>query len=351
MSSSTRTVVQFTAPKQVDVVTDPIPEPSAGEVRVRTTHSAVSPGTERLIYRGEAPSTVDADVDIDALEGGLDFPLTYGYAAVGHVDGCGPSVEERWMGRRVFSFQPHTSHFVAPIEDLIPLPETVSFTDGVMLPSVETAVNLLMDGAPMIGERVVVLGQGIIGLLTTALLSKCPIGALYTVEPHLERRTRSETLGADASFSVEEYEALSERLSIGQPDAPEARGASYEGADLVLELSGTPSVLNRAVSLSGFGGRIIVGSWYGEKEAPIQLGGRFHRSRIQIKSSQVSTVAPEYRGRWTKERRLQVVKRHLEALTPSNLISKVYDPEEAGDLYRELDEASPPPLQPVFQYE
>jgi 2-desacetyl-2-hydroxyethyl bacteriochlorophyllide A dehydrogenase len=351
MSVPTRTTVQFTAPKEVDIVTEPIPEPSPDEVRVRTTHSAVSPGTERLIYRGEAPSTFESDATIKALEGALDFPLTYGYAAVGHVEDCGANVTDEWKGRRVFSFQPHTSHFVASLDQVIPLPETVSSRDGVMLPSVETAVNLLMDGAPTIGERVVVLGQGIIGLLTTALLSTYPLETLYTVEPHSERRERSEALGADASFGGKVEDEIFDHLGITQQEAPEVEGRIYEGADLVFEVSGKPSVLNRAISLSGFGGRIVVGSCYGDKEASLQLGSRFHRSRMQIKSSQVSTIAPEYRGRWSKGRRMQVVINQLQSLAPSDLITDVYSLEEADVLYRRLDELDPPPLQPIFQYD
>lgn len=346
MSQGTRRTVTFQAPRTVEVVEDPIPAPGPNEVRVRTSMSGVSPGTERLVYRGEMSSMLQADEGIDALSGNLEFPLTYGYSAVGRVEACGTNVRNRWAGQRVFAFQPHTSHFVTSPENLVMLPEETTLEDGVMIPNLETSVNLVMDGRPMIGERVVLFGQGVVGLLTTALVTRHPV-TCYTVEPNADRRATSKEWGADQSFHpTEDREALRTILNV---TANASQGDS-EGADLVYELTGNPSALNDAISITGFDGRIVVGSWYGTKETSLQLGGRFHRSRIQLKSSQVSTVDPDYQGRWTKDRRIAVVLDLLSALHPGSLVSDSFSVTDAPSVYNKLDKEKSKILQPVFRY-
>ena len=349
MPSSFRRVVQFTAPCQVEVIEEPLPAPDSDQVLVRTTLSAISPGTERLIYQGDAPSEA-LDSSIEALSGDLEYPLTYGYAAVGRVVDSGSDVEPDWEGKRVFSFQPHASHFVASPESLLPLPDGARDVDGILIPNLETAVNLLMDGRPLIGERVVVFGQGVVGLLTTALASTFPLEALFCLDPIPQRRSRSEAWGADRTFDpVSEFDAVREALGVTAMDAKEAEEQD-EGSDLTFELSGKPPVLNDAISITGYDGRVVIGSWYGERAAAIDLGGRFHRSRMQLVSSQVSSIRPEYRGRWTKNRRMDTVLRVLPELAPGDLVSHVFSQEEAPQAYRELSRDNAELLQPVFQY-
>lgn len=350
--TSTRTVIRFVGPTSVEVDTDSIPPPDRDEVRVRTSVSAVSPGTELLIYRGEAPDTLSADASIEALSGELSFPITYGYAAVGRVEATGTDVDPSWRGTRVFSFQPHVSHFNATPEALIPIPDGVADEDAVLIPSLETAMTLLMDGRPMIGERIVVFGQGVIGLLTTALLASSPHECLYTVDPVPARRQRSEKLGADATFSPSAvFGELANALDLEHAEATDAADNAYEGADLVYEVSGRAEVLDQCLSITGFDGRIVVGSWYGTKPASLDLGGRFHRSRMKLRSSQVSTLAPRYRGRWSKDRRMNHVVSLLSDVTPKRLISHEVAPQDAPSIYRRIHEGTENILQPIFRYE
>jgi 2-desacetyl-2-hydroxyethyl bacteriochlorophyllide A dehydrogenase len=351
MNASTRRAVTFPAPRQVEVVEEPLPTPAPGEVRVQTLMSAVSPGTERLIYRGQVPQSLDADPSIEALSGGLTFPLTYGYAAVGRVEATGEDVDEEWEGRRVFSFQPHVSQFVASPDALVPLPAPVRDEDGVLIPNLETAVTLLMDGRPMIGERVAIFGQGVVGLLTTALASRHPLGHLLTLDPSAGRRSRALDWGADQCLDPKEgRQAIQEALNVTAREAKEA-GGDYEGADLVFEVSGAPSALNDALSVTGFDGRVVVGSWYGEKDVGPDLGGRFHRSRMQITSSQVSSIDPSLRGRWTKDRRMNWVVDLLPVLEPGDLVSDVFALKDAPTVYARLDDPDSTLFQPVFRYE
>ena len=164
----------FTSPGQVEIRQTPLPPLAQGQVLVETICSAISSGTEMLVYRGQFPKGL-ADAH-DTLSSELEYPLAYGYATVGRVIKISKEMRHRWLDRLVFAFKPHTSHFVATPDELLPLPEGMSPETACFLPNMETAVNLVQDGAPLLGERVLVLGQGIIGLLTAALLAEFPIG-------------------------------------------------------------------------------------------------------------------------------------------------------------------------------
>lgn len=350
MASSVRRTISFEAPGRVKVREGPVPEPSPEEVRVRTTLSGISPGTERLIYQGKAPADLPADATFSSMDGAsLDFPLTYGYACVGTVDMVGDEVAGNWRGTRVFAFQPHTSVFTCSPDDLVPLPDDISDEEAALVPAVETAVNFVMDGRPMVGESVVVFGQGVVGLLTTALLARHPVETLLSVEPSEVRRNWARELGAHHTFRPDEGEALHEALGVSSEDALEAT-EHFEGADLTYEVSGDPDVLNMAVACTGFAGRIVVGSWYGTKKSELALGGRFHRSRMDLRSSQVSTIAPEYRGRWSKSRRMQVVLALLESNDFEQLVTHSYPVSDAPRAYQELNVGDPALLQPILRY-
>ncbi|MBL8092495.1 MAG: hypothetical protein JNJ43_19330, partial [Anaerolineales bacterium] len=160
----------------------------------------------------------------------------------------------------------------------------------------ETAVNFLLDGAPLIGERVAVFGQGVVGLLTTALLARLPLASLTTFDKFPLRREWSQKFGASSA---------------------DLRGLKDLGGlegDLIYELTGSPAALDDAISAAGFSARIVVGSWYGEKRHAVDLGGKFHRARLKLISSQVSTLTPELHARWSKARRLAVAWQMLEAV-------------------------------------
>lgn len=337
MGRSARRRVRFVAPGEAEVLTEDAPVPGPAQVSVRTEYSAVSPGTERLVYHGNVPDDLQADSAIEALEDkDLSYPLSYGYACVGEVDEVGAEVKDFWMGTRVFAFQPHVSRFVASPDSLIRLPDALESTEAVLIPSMETAVTLIMDGRPVIGERVYVFGQGIIGLLTARLLAEHPVSELLAVEPLASRRSLAESFGLEVVGSAEDLE--------GHQSRNDSR------ADLVYELTGRPSALNDAIGNTTFDGRIVVGSWYGTKTTSLDLGRHFHRSRMEIISSQVSTIDPSYRGRWTKGRRMSVVLDLLAELHPGELISNQFEVEQAPTVYEKLG-SDPSLLQPVFVYD
>jgi 2-desacetyl-2-hydroxyethyl bacteriochlorophyllide A dehydrogenase len=308
----------FTAPAQVEWRTIPLASPTADQVLVQTVFSGISPGSELLLFRGQAPGELAADSTIAALRGELQYPCQYGYACVGTVQAIGSAVEPSWLGRWVFAFQPHQSHFCCQPSVLLPLPPGIIPTQALFLPNTETAVNLLHDGRPLLGERVAVLGQGLVGLLTSALLMRMSLGAVWVVDPLPERRALAKALGVTAAC------------------APTALPESELGRfDLIYELSGQPAALNTAINLAGYAGRIVVGSWYGTRSAPLTLGGRFHRERLQLISSQVSTIAPQLSGRWDKARRFALVWQLLESL-PNAGWQTVVPAAQAQHAYQQL---------------
>ncbi|WP_135666148.1 zinc-dependent alcohol dehydrogenase [Halorhabdus rudnickae] len=328
----------FTGPETINLRERSV-EYSAEEVLIETRVTAISPGTELLIYHGDAPSDLPADETLDALDGDLSYPLRYGYAAVGDVIDTGSAVDEAWLGRTVFAFNPHETVFSAAPSALVPVPDGTDLEEMVMYPTVETATTLVLDGAPRIGERIVVLGAGVIGLCTIGLLASFPLSELVVVDPLAGRRERARQLGADTAVAPKEF------AETRWNDA-----AGPEGADLIYELSGSPSALDDALAVAGYDSRIIVGSWYGTKSLTPDLGGDFHRDRVSIESSQVSTIAPELRGRWSFDRRTETTLENLRSLPIDSLVTHRIPFEDAPSAYRLLDEQSENALQILLTY-
>jgi threonine dehydrogenase-like Zn-dependent dehydrogenase len=227
---------------------------------------------------------------------------------------AGEGVDPVWLGQNVFAYHPHASAFVVPAADAVMVPGDLPADRAVLLAAMETAVNLVLDGRPLVGERVVVVGQGIVGLLTTALLARFPLQHLHAIEAVPLRAQASRSLGARVV-------------------APGETG----DADLVYELSGDPAALDVAVAAAGREGRVIVGSWYGSKRAPVDLGGSFHRGRLSISSSQVSRLSPALSARWDRPRRFATAWRALAGLDTRPLISHRFSLTQAQQAYELLD--------------
>ncbi len=340
-----RSALIFDAERSLKVVEESLPAPADDQVLVKTHLSAISAGSELLVYRGQAPQGLQADEVLPALSGSLAFPIRYGYAAVGSVVACGPDVESAWNGRRVFSFHPHASHFLAATGELAPLPQDLPDEEAIFLPNMETALHLVHEGRPLARERVVVLGQGVVGLLTTALLARHPLESLVTLDQHPLRRVASMKLGAAACLDPSEADAQPRAQAL-LTDAQEP-----DGADLLFEVSGNPAGLDLAIGLAGYGARIVIGSWYGARPVQADLGGRFHRSNLRLISSQVSRIQPELSGRWTKSRRLAAAIDLLGAIRPSQLITHRFDLDQASEAYSLLDQRPQDALQVVFRYD
>jgi 2-desacetyl-2-hydroxyethyl bacteriochlorophyllide A dehydrogenase len=325
----------FTAPKQVEVRETPLPPLKEDEALVETICSAISAGTEMLVYRGQCPPVTDAH---DALSSDVKYPLAYGYACVGRIQDIGKLVDREMVGRLVFAFHPHASSFIINSSSLIPIPQFLSPENACFLPNMETAVNLVQDGAPIIGERVLVLGQGVVGLLTASLLSEFPLERLVTADRFELRREVSGKINKTVSLNISEIQEISFAYVQNK-------------FDLTFELTGSPSAMNDAIKHTAFSGRIVIGSWYGQKQAEIDLGSSFHRSRIKLIASQVSTISPELSGRWDKSRRFDVAWKALERIQPEKWITHRFSINDAEKAYQLLDESPQEAIQVIFTYE
>lgn len=338
---TTAQTLYFTSPRCVEVRESSLPPIKDDEVLVKTLCSAISAGTEMLVYRGQFPQLSDVH---DSVSSELKYPLAYGYACVGVVREIGKQVDKSWLGKSVFAFQPHSSSFITRPSSLIPIPNSVSPENACFLPNMETAVNLVQDGAPILGERVLVLGQGVVGILTASLLSEFPLENLTVVDGIELRRN---------ALNVEGRKSKVNKLAPAdfRPSTLRHGFASQGNAfDLVYELTGSPSALNTAIEHTTFSGRIVIGSWYGQKRAEIDLGGSFHRSRIKLISSQVSSISPELSGRWDKSRRFEVAWQALGRIQPEQWITHRFALNDAAKAYQLLDENPQETIQVVFEY-
>jgi len=321
----------FTGGGSVTVREKPVADPGPGQVRVRTERSGISPGTELLVYRGKVSSELPTDETIEALDGTFSYPLQYGYAAVGRVTAVGADVDEAWLDRRVFAFNPHESHFLADPECLVPT--TLEPEQAVLLPNAEAAANFVMDGRPRFGSRVAVFGQGPVGLLTTALFAEFPLSQLVTVDPCATRRELSRSLGADRAV------------------APDGLDELADPVDIAVELSGDPAALDDAIDVTGYAGQVLVGSWYGTKGVSLDLGDAYHRSHIRVRASQVSRIDPDHADRWDKERRMDAVRAWLGETDLSALHTHAFDVDRAAEAYRLLDERPADAVQVTITYD
>jgi len=352
MGEVKRKTLYFTAPGKVELREEVLPSLGADEVLVETVCSAISAGTEMLVYRGQFPHLVDTN---DNLSSNLDYPTAYGYACVGIVRNIGTQVDENWRNKFAFGFQPHTTHFITRTDSLIPVPASIAAEACCFLPNMETAVNLVQDAAPILGERVLVLGQGAVGLLVASLLEEFPLERLVTSDCYAIRRKASLGIGVDDSFDPDSNTTKDLGTTVidfaNSSNTTSAHQNAYmQNFDLTFELSGSPSALNDAISMTAFSGRVVIGSWYGNKKATIDLGSTFHRSRIKLISSQVSTIAPELSGRWDKARRFEVAWEALKRIQPQKWITHRFLIEKAEKAYELLDKNPQETIQVILDY-
>lgn len=316
--------VWVVAPHQVELRTEAVPPPGPGQLRVAASVSAISHGTEMLVYRGQVDP--ELPLDLPTLAGGFAFPIKYGYACVGQVLDVGPGVNEFTPGDRVFALHPHQSHFLVPAGLVTRLPPELDPALGVFFANSETALNVAHDAAPRLGETALVFGQGVVGLLVTQTLRLAGAARVIAVEPDASRRALALAVGADAA------------LAPG-PDLAEAIRVHNQGrlADLAVEVSGAPAALQAAIESVLDEGTVVVASWYGRKPVTLDLGGHFHRGRIRLRSSQVGRLAPETAPRWDHARRAATVAALLPRLQLAPLQGPRLPLARANEAYRLVD--------------
>ncbi len=328
----------FADRRRAELRPEDVPAPGPGEVRVRATLSAVSHGTEMLVYRGEAPE--DLLLDLPTFAGDFGFPIKHGYASAGRVLDAGPGVEDLSPGDPVFVHHPHQDVFTVPADFPVRLPRNLDPLRAVFFANMETALNVVHDTPARLGETALVFGQGVVGLLVTGLLKMSGVSVL-AVEPIPKRRELALKMGADATFGP--GDGLGERVLA----ATDGRGA-----DVAVEASGSGKALAEAVGCVSVEGTVVAASWYGTKAVSLPLGGHFHRGRVKVRSSQVARMAPELSARWDGERRRGAVISLLQnpRLPLDSLVSHRIPFGEAPEAYRMIDEGPNDAVQVVFDY-
>lgn len=320
----------FVGPRAIELRPIELPAVGPGEALVRVLCSGVSTGTEMLAYRGQLPEDLPVDETLGALGGTFAYPFRYGYSCVGRVEATAPDVESPRLGELVFAFHPHQERLVAKASDLVPV-DRLDPRAAVMLPYVETALQVTLDAGPVFGQTTVVSGLGPLGLLVALLVGRAG-GRVVAVEPQAERRT------------------LAARLGIACVGGPDDGGLRDTDVPLVIECSGHPAALAASLDLLAHEGTALVASWYGTKPVSLPLGGAFHRRRLTIRSTQVSTIPAALSGRWTHRRRLRHAVELAHELPLSVLATDTVPFERAADGYARIDAADPRLVHLAFGY-
>lgn len=320
----------FVAPGQVEVRDAEVPALEDGQVLVGTRFSGISAGTELLAYRGDLDPDLPVDETLGALGGTFRYPFRYGYSCVGVVEQSRSALPE---GSLVFAFHPHQDCFVADADDLLAL-GSVPARDATLLPLVETALQITLDGGPVLGDVVVVYGLGVVGALTALLLRRA--GAhVVAVEP---RQWRRDAL-AGLDLVAVEPEGARAALDSGRSAVP-----------LIIEASGNPEALRAALGLLAHEGTVLVASWYGRQEVSLPLGGDFHRRRLTIRSTQVSTIPARLGDRWDRSRRRRAAVELLGQLPLERLATHTFPFEDASSAYEALDTGAPGVIHAALGY-
>jgi len=266
------------APGVGEIREEALPTPRSGEVLVETLFSGISRGTESLVFQGRVPSSEHERMRAPHQAGSFPFPVKYGYLNVGQViEGPAPLV-----GRAVFCLHPHQTRYVVPADAVVPLPDGVAPARAVLAGNLETAINGVWDAELRVGDRVAVVGAGVVGCLVAWLAARIPGTRVELIDVAPARARVAAALG----------------VAFATPEA--ARG----DADVVVHASGAPAGLVTALSLAGQESTVVEMSWYGDQQVELPLGGAFHSRRLTLRSSQVGGLFAPQRARWSLRRRL-----------------------------------------------
>jgi threonine dehydrogenase-like Zn-dependent dehydrogenase len=313
MASDNARAFWVTGPGRGEIRPESVPEPGDGDVVVRTLYSAISRGTEVMVFNGAVPRSEYQRMRAPFQAGDFPAPVKYGYINVGLVE-RGPEALE---GRTVFCLYPHQTRYVVPAEAVHVVPDNVPAARAVLAAYMETAVNGLWDALPRVGDRVAVVGAGTLGCLVAWLASNIAGCRVELVDIEPGRRRAAEALGVDFAEP---------------PDAaPEA--------DLVLHASGTQDGLATALGLAGIEATVLELSWFGDQRIALPLGEAFHSRRLILRSSQVGAVAASQRPRWTVQRRMRLVLELLAAPELDVLITGEHPFDELPAVLGRLSEA------------
>lgn len=276
----------YVAPRRAEVRDEPLGE---GEALLRMRLSALSRGTERLVFEGRVPESEHGRMRAPFQSGKFPFPVRYGYCAVAEVED-GPA---GWIGKPVFALHPHQARFRLPLAALSPLPPGLPPARAVLAANMETALNVVWDARVGPGDRVAVIGAGLVGCLVARLCARIPGTEVILADRMPSRQAVAEALGVKFAWA-----------GAGAPPLP-------DDFDVAINASASGAGLAAALGCLGPEGRAVEASWHGAGETPVPLGGAFHARRLSIVSSQVGRLPPDRAPRWDFARRMATALRLL----------------------------------------
>jgi 2-desacetyl-2-hydroxyethyl bacteriochlorophyllide A dehydrogenase len=312
----------FEGPGQIGIAEVDVSRPTSDEVLVQTLWSGISPGTEMLAYRGELDPGLPLDERLGALQGTFVYPFQYGYSCVGRIEH--PAARGPARGQLVFAFQPHQDLFVARVDEVVPV-DHLDARVATLFPLVETALQVALDAGAVLEDVVVVVGLGPVGILIGLMLDRA--GAHVVGSDPLDwRRTAAQSVGVEA---------------VRPEEIPAALAKSRGRVPLIVEASGSPEALHGALELLDHEGEALVVSWYGTKEVSLPLGADFHRRRLGIRSTQVSTIPARLAPKWDVARRRAVTSDLLARLPLAGLATHGFPFVDAPRAFAAVDHSEP----------
>jgi NADPH:quinone reductase-like Zn-dependent oxidoreductase len=309
---------------RAEIRSEALPLVKPGEALVRTLYSGISRGTERLVFQALVPASEYETMRGPNMGGAFPHPVKYGYLAVGVVE-HGPA---DIMGKTVFVLHPHQDRIVAPAEALTLVPDDIPARRAVLAANMETALNALWDSGAGPGDRIAVVGGGVVGCLIAYLAGRLPGADVTLVDPIAGRAGIAQALGV-------EY-------------APPERAPG--DCDVVFHASANAKGLATALEIAGFEGTVVEVSWFGDREITVPLGRRFHSGRLKLISSQVGQVAASRRPRWDYARRMRKAMELLRDARLDALIGEEIDFEEAPSRLPGVFSSDLSGLAPVLRY-
>jgi 2-desacetyl-2-hydroxyethyl bacteriochlorophyllide A dehydrogenase len=285
-----------------------------GQVLVRAVYSGISRGTEALVFRGDVPPSQYLAMRAPFQEGEFPAPVKYGYASVGEV--VEESASSDLVGRTVFCLFPHQDVYCVPADEVAPVPPDVPLGRAVLAANMESAVTIVWDARPTAGDRIVVVGAGVVGLLVAWLCRRVPGAAVTVVDPDPERAPAARAMGIP----------LVTEPPLGTD------------ADVVVHASGQADGLRAALQMAGVESTIVEASWYGRQSVSLPLGEAFHSRRLTLRSSQVGRIPPDRAPRWTRARRMALALELLRAPELDALITGESPFEELPEVMARLSQ-------------
>lgn len=314
----------YVAPGHAELRPISLPPMADGMVEIETRFSAISRGTERLVFNGQIPESEYGCMRAPFQSGDFPFPVVYGYAAVGTV--C--AGDEDLRGRPVFALSPHQTRARLPRDAVTLLPEALPPRRATLAANTETALNVIWDAGIGPGDRLAIVGGGVLGLLIAAIAAGIPGAVVTVVDTNTHRAVPAAALGANFA---------------APPDAPPDQ-------DFVIHTSASEAGLATALRLAGFEATVVEASWFGTTQPHVPLGNAFHSRRLTLKASQVGEVPPGRRARWTRKRRLEMALKLLSDPKFDCLITNAVPFDDLPDHLSELFRNDSADLATVVRY-